>query len=207
MKTSTLLWRLCNNKDSDSLRLISPRQIATEDSLFVVQGEFMGYFEIGKIAGTHGIKGTLRVFPTTQDPSRFEVLKEVIIDLNGNRETFKILKVSYQKNMVLLTVKEIDDINVAERYKNATILIPEEKALPLGENEYYTRDLYDMEVYTTDNEFLGTITDILSTGANDVYVVKKAEEKELLLPAIKDVILSVSVSEKKMIVNLLEGLR
>lgn len=167
----------------------------------------MGYFEIGKIAGTHGIKGTLRVFPTTQDPSRFEVLKEVIIDLNGNRETFKILKVSYQKNMVLLTVKEIDDINVAERYKNATILIPEEKALPLGENEYYTRDLYDMEVYTTDNEFLGTITDILSTGANDVYVVKKAEEKELLLPAIKDVILSVSVSEKKMIVNLLEGLR
>lgn len=167
----------------------------------------MGYFEIGKVAGTHGIKGTLRIFPTTQDPSRFELLKEVIIDLNGKRETLKISKVSYQKNMVLLTVKEIDDINVAERYKNATILIPEEKALPLGEDEYYTRDLYDMEVYTADNEYLGTITDILSTGANDVYVVKKAEEKELLLPAIKDVVLSVSVAEKKMTVNLLEGLR
>lgn len=167
----------------------------------------MGYFEIGKVAGTHGIKGTLRIFPTTQDPSRFELLKEVIIDLNGNRETIKISKVSYQKNMVLLTVKEIDDINVAERYKNATILIPEEKALPLDEDEYYTRDLYDMEVYTTDNEFLGTITDILSTGANDVYVVKKGEEKELLLPAIKDVVLSVSLAEKKMTVNLLEGLR
>lgn len=167
----------------------------------------MGYFEIGKVAGTHGIKGTLRIFPTTQDPSRFELLKEVIIDLNGKQETLKISKVSYQKNMVLLTVKEIDDINVAERYKNATILIPEEKALPLGKDEYYTRDLYDMEVYTADNEFLGTITDILSTGANDVYVVKKAEEKELLLPAIKDVVLSVSVPEKKMTVNLLEGLR
>lgn len=167
----------------------------------------MGYFEIGKVAGTHGIKGTLRVFPTTQDPSRFELLKEIIIDLNGKRETLNILKVSYQKNMVLLTVKEIDDINVAEKYKNATILIPEEKALPLGENEYYTRDLYDMEVYTADNEFLGIITDILSTGANDVYVVKKPEEKELLLPAIKDVVLSVSVPEKKMTVNLLEGLR
>ena len=167
----------------------------------------MGYFEIGKVAGTHGIKGTLRVFPTTQDPSRFELLKEVIVDLNGNRETFKILKVSYQKNMVLLTVKEIDDINVAETYKNATILIPEEKALPLGEDEYYTRVLCDMEVYTADNESLGTIADILSTGANDVYVVKKTGEKELLLPAIKDVVLSVSVAEKKMIVNLLEGLR
>ncbi|MEA5084240.1 MAG: ribosome maturation factor RimM [Lachnospiraceae bacterium] len=167
----------------------------------------MGYFEIGKVAGTHGIKGTLRIFPTTQDPSRFELLKEVIIDLNGKQETLKISKVSYQKNMVLLTVKEIDDINIAERYKNATILIPEEKALPLGEDEYYTRDLYDMEVYTADNEFLGIITDILSTGANDVYVVKKAEEKEFLLPAIKDVVLSVSVPEKKMTVNLLEGLR
>jgi 16S rRNA processing protein RimM len=170
----------------------------------------MGYFEIGKVAGTHGIKGTLRVFPTTQDPARFELLKEVIIDLNGKRETLNILKVSYQKNMVLLTVKEIDDINEAEKYKNATILIPEEKALPLGENEYYTRDLYDMEVYTTDNEFLGTIIDILVTGANDVYVVKKPgnpEEKELLLPAIKDVVLSVSVADKKMIVNLLGGLR
>ena len=170
----------------------------------------MGYFEIGKVAGTHGIKGTLRVFPTTQDPSRFELLKEVIVDLNGNRETFKIAKVSYQKNMVLLTVKEIQDINVAEKYKNATLLIPDEKALPLGEDEYYTRDLYDMEVYTTDDEFLGTITDILTTGANDVYVVKnqnKPEEKELLLPAIKDVIIHVNVSEQKMTVNLLEGLR
>jgi 16S rRNA processing protein RimM len=170
----------------------------------------MGYFEIGKVAGTHGIKGTLRVFPTTQDPSRFELLKEVIIDLNGKRETLNILKVSYQKNMVLLTVKEIDDINEAEKYKNATLLIPEEKALPLGEDEYYTRDLYDMEVYTTENEFLGIISDILTTGANDVYVVsneKKPEEKELLLPAIKDVVLSVSVAEKKMTVKLLEGLR
>ncbi|HCT65314.1 MAG TPA: 16S rRNA processing protein RimM [Lachnospiraceae bacterium] len=170
----------------------------------------MGYFEIGKVAGTHGIKGTLRVFPTTQDPSRFELLKEVIMDLNGKRETLNISKVSYQKNMVLLTVKEIDDINEAEKYKNATLLIPEEKALPLGEDEYYTRDLYDMEVYTTENEFLGTISDILTTGANDVYVVnneKKPEEKELLLPAIKDVVLSVSVAEKKMTVKLLEGLR
>lgn len=170
----------------------------------------MGYFEIGKIAGTHGIKGTFRVFPTTQDPTRFELLKEVIVDLNGKREIFKILKVGYQKNMVLLTVKEIDDINVAEKYKNATLLIPEEKALPLDEDEYYTRDLYDMKVYTSHDEFLGTITDILVTGANDVYVVnnqEKPEEKELLLPAIKEVVLRVNVAEKKMIVNLLEGLR
>ncbi|MGL4789784.1 MAG: ribosome maturation factor RimM, partial [Anaerotignaceae bacterium] len=123
-------------------------------------------------------------------------------------EVFTISKVGYHKNMVLLTVKEINDINVAEGYKNATILIPEELALPLEEDEYYTRDLYDMEVYTNEDEFLGIITDVLVTGANDVYVIKKDEEtKDLLIPAIKDVILSVNVKERKMIVKLLEGLR
>lgn len=167
----------------------------------------MGYFEIGKIAGTHGIKGTFRVFPTTEDPSRFELLKEVVIDLNGNRETFKIGKIGYQKNMVLMTVKEIDDINVAEKYKNSTILIPEEKALPLEEDEYYTRDLYDMEVVTIEGEILGTLSDVLFTGANDVYVVEKSGEKDLLIPAIKQCVVNVNVEEKRMTVKLLEGLR
>ncbi len=167
----------------------------------------MSYFEIGKIAGTHGIKGTLKVFPTTEDPARFELLKEVTVSLKGKNEVFNIDKVGYQKNMVLLTLKEINDINVAEKYKTASIIIPEEKAIPLEENEYYTRDLYDMEVFTTEDEFLGAISDILITGANDVYVVSKDGSKDILIPAIKDCIVSVLVSEKKMIVKLLEGLR
>ena len=167
----------------------------------------MGYFEVGKIAGTHGIKGTFRVFPTTDDITRFELLKEIIVELKGTQETFKVSKVGYQKNMVLLTVKEVTDINVAEKYKNATLLIPEEKALPLEENEYYTRDLYDISVYTTDNELLGTITDILVTGSNDVYVVSKQGEKDILIPAIKDCIKKVDIAEKRMLVHLMEGLR
>ena len=167
----------------------------------------LAYFEIGKVTGTHGIRGTFRVFPTTEDPSRFELLKEVIFDLKGNKEVFKIKNVAYQKNMILLTVKEIDDINVAEKYKNATILIPEEKALTLDEDEYYTRDLYDMEVYTTEGEYLGVIDNIFVTGSNDVYVIKKEGAKDLLIPAIKDCIMKVDVAEKKMTVKLLEGLR
>ncbi len=169
----------------------------------------MGYFEIGKVTGTHGIKGTFRVFPTTEDPSRFELLKEVTFDLNGKKEVFKIKNVAYQKNMILLTVKEIDDINVALKYKNAAILIPEELAIPLDENEYYTKDLYDMKVYTDEGEYLGFIDNIFVTGANDVYVVKNDEKdvKDLLIPAIKDCILNVDIKEKKMTVHLLEGLR
>lgn len=166
------------------------------------------YFEIGKITGTHGIKGTMRVFPTTQDPTRFERLKEIIVENKGKRETFHIQKVAYHKQFVLLNVKEITDINVAELYKQATILIPDAMAIPLEEDEYYARDLYGLKVVTEDGEELGELTKIYVTGANDVYAVQKnAEEKELLIPAIKDCIRKVDLEEGVMTVVLLEGLR
>ena len=94
------------------------------------------YFEIGKIAGTHGIKGTLKIFPTTDDPTRFELLKEVILEVKGERRICQIVKVAYHKNFVLLTLKEFDDINQVEGFKNGRILIPAEKALPVGKDEY-----------------------------------------------------------------------
>ncbi len=166
------------------------------------------YFEIGKITGTHGIRGTMRVFPTTEDPSRFERLKEIIVEIRGKRETFHIQKVAFHKQFVLLTVKEITDINVAELYKNGRILIPDAMAIPLGEDEYYNRDLYDLKVVTEEGEELGEITEIFPTGSNDVYVVKKdGKGKELLLPAIKDCIKNVDLENGVMTVKLLEGLR
>lgn len=165
------------------------------------------YFEIGKVAGTHGIKGTLRIFPTTDDPSRYELLKELIIDNKGNRETFHIEKIAYHKKFVLVTVKEIKDINDAELYKGATVQIPDSKALPLEENEYYMRDLYGLKVFTDDGEELGELVDIYRTGANDVYSVKQEGKKELLIPAIKQCIIKIDIENQKMIVKLLEGLR
>ena len=153
------------------------------------------YFEIGKITGTHGIRGTMRVFPTTQDPTRFDRLKEITVEIRGKQELFHIQKVAYQKNMILLTVKEINDINVAELY-------------PLEEDEYYTRDLYGMQVVTDEGEALGELVKIYETGANDVYAVKKdGDTKELLIPAIKDCILQVDIDARVMTVHLLEGLR
>lgn len=166
------------------------------------------YFEIGKITGTHGIRGTMRVFPTTEDPSRFERLKEIIVEIRGKRKTFHIQKVAFHKQFVLLTVKEITDINVAELYKNGRILIPDAMAIPLGEDEYYNRDLYGLKVVTEEGEELGEITEIFPTGSNDVYVVKKdGKGKELLLPAIKDCIKNVDLENGVMTVKLLEGLR
>lgn len=167
------------------------------------------YFEIGKIAGTHGIKGTLRIFPTTDDPSRFDLLKEVIVENENEKIVCKVNKVAYHKNFVLLTLEEYNDINAAEKLKGGRILIPEDKALPLKKDEYYARDLYGIYVYTDEGELLGKLNEIYKTGANDVYSVlgEAPGEKELLIPAIKQCILSVDIKNRKMTVKLLKGLR
>ncbi len=165
------------------------------------------FFEIGKIAGTHGIKGTLKIFPTTDVPERFELLDEVILEIKNEKKVCKVDKVAYHKNFVLLTLKEYNDINQVEGFKNGRVLIPEEKALPLGKDEYYTRDLYDMEVYTDEGERLGTLKEVYTTGANDVYGVKDENGNEILIPAIKQCIIAVDVTNRKMTVKLLEGLR
>lgn len=166
------------------------------------------FFEIGKITGAHGIRGALRVFPTTQDASRFERLKEVTVSLRGKEEVLHIQKVAYQKNMILLSVREITDRNTAELYRGGALLIPDAEAIPLEEDEYYTRDLYGLRVVTETGEELGELVQIYETGANDVYAVKQnAQAKELLIPAIKDCILKVDLDARVMTVHLLEGLR
>ena len=166
-----------------------------------------GFFQIGVITGTHGIKGTFKVFPTTDDPQRFELLEEVIVQHAGKQDIFHITEIKYHKKFVLMSVKEIKDINDAECFKNASILIPEEQAIPLEENEYYVRDLYGLKVYTEEGEYLGTLNEVYRTGANDVYGVQDLEKegtKELLLPAIHQCIKKVDIQEKMMMVKLME---
>jgi 16S rRNA processing protein RimM len=165
-------------------------------------------FVIGEIVNTQGIKGEVRVIPHTDDITRFELLKSIFILRRGALEEREITSVRYHKQFVLLKLKGIDDMTTAEGYKGCEIQIPAEEALPCAENEYYVRDLYGMSVYTEDGELLGALSDVLFTGANDVYVIQPTNptQKDILLPAIKQCILSVDVAEKKMVVKLLEGL-
>jgi 16S rRNA processing protein RimM len=165
-------------------------------------------FVIGEIVNTQGIKGEVRVVPQTDDITRFELLKSVFILRRGTLEEREIQSVRYHKQFVLLKLKGIDDMTTAEGYKGCELQIPAEEALPCGEDEYYIRDLYGMSVYTDEGELLGELGDILFTGANDVYVVKPVDtdKKDILLPAIKQCILSVDVPNKKMVVKLMEGL-
>ncbi len=163
-------------------------------------------FTIGKIVNTHGIKGELKVVPMTDEPRRFSKLKEVFVE-RKSMEKYEIEAVRYHKNFVLLKLKGIDTMDEGELFKNATLKIDRKDSLPLKKDEYYISDLYDLEVYTDEGRYLGTIQDIIYTGSNDVYVVRHPEnQKEILLPAIKQVVLQVDLEGGKVTVKLLKGL-
>lgn len=162
--------------------------------------------EIGQIVNTYGIKGFLKVVPYTDDITRFEDLKTIYIEIKGSLKSVIIEEVKYAKNLVLLKLEGIDDINTAQIYKNCYIKIDRKDAVKLPEDSYFIVDLIGLQVYTDNNEELGNIVDVYPTGANDIYVVKNEEGKQVLLPAIGDVIKKVDIENKKMIVHLIEGL-
>ncbi len=164
------------------------------------------YLEIGQIVNTNGLKGLLKVKPLTDDITRFEELETIYIQIHSQLVEKKIEKVRYVKNMVLLKLEGIVDINEAEKYRNLYIKINRKDIKELPENSYLIVDMLKCEVYTEENELLGKMIDVLQTGSNDVYVVKNENGKEILLPAIKDVVKKVDIQNKKIIVKLMEGL-
>lgn len=164
------------------------------------------YLEIGQIVNTSGLKGFLKVIPLTDDITRFEDLKTVYIQEKKDLVEFKIQEVKYSKNMVLLKLEGIDDIGEAEKFKNFYIKINRKDAVELEENSYFIVDIIGCKVFTDENEFLGKVIDVFQTGSNDVYTVKNNEDKEILLPAIEDVIKDIDIANKKIVVKLMDGL-
>jgi 16S rRNA processing protein RimM len=165
------------------------------------------YLRVGVISSTHGIKGEVKVFPTTDDPERFKELKQVYLDTGRDFILLEIEGVKFFKQMVILKFKGIDNINDIEKYRGKDLLISRDNAVKLEEGEYFIYDLINSEVVTDEGEPLGILTEIMATGANDVYIVKTVEGKELLLPSIKECILKVDVENKRITVHLLNGLR
>lgn len=163
-------------------------------------------FRVGVIANTHGIKGEVKVYPTTDNLNRFDSLKDVIIDTGKEHINVEVQGVKYFKKMAILKFKGIDNINDVEKYKGKDLLVTRENAVPLEENEYYIADLIDMEVFDENGDRLGILNDVMQTGANDVYVIGLENGRELLLPNIDQCILEVNTEEKRMRVHVLEGL-
>ena len=167
--------------------------------------EMEDFFRVGAIANTHGIKGEVKVFPTTDDPKRFTWLKQVFLDTGKEKIELEVEKVRFFKNLVIVKFKGIDNINDIEKYKGCDLLVTRENAIPLEEGEYYLADIIGAEVYTEDGNGFGTLTDVLETGANLVYVVEH-EGEEVLLPVIERCVKDVNVEEKKIVVHILPGL-
>ncbi len=161
---------------------------------------------VGVISSTHGVRGEVKVFPTTDDPSRFRDLESVLLDTGKELRKLEITGVKFFKNMVILKFKGYDSINDIEKYKGKDLWITRDQAVPLGEDENFVADLIGLRVVTDEGEPLGVMKDVMFTGANDVYVVERENGKELLLPAIKDCILEVNPEAGTMKVHVLDGL-
>jgi 16S rRNA processing protein RimM len=161
---------------------------------------------VGVISSTHGVRGEVKVYPTTDDVNRFNSLKDVILDTGLEHMNLEIQGVKFFKNMVILKFKGYDSIEDIEKYKGKDLLITRDQAVELGPDENFIVDLIGLRVVTEDGEEFGTLTDVIKTGANDVYEVKTAEGKELLLPAIKECVLNVDLTEGIVTVHIMDGL-
>lgn len=163
-------------------------------------------FRVGVISNTHGIRGEVKVYPTTDNVRRFDDLKEVILDTGKEQLILHVTSVKYFKNTVILKFKEFDNINDIIPYKGMDLLVTRENAIPLEEGEYYIADIIGSKVITDEDKILGTLTDVLQTGANDVYVVKTKDGKEVLLPSIEECILDRDIENKIVKVHIMKGL-
>lgn len=162
--------------------------------------------QVGVITSTHGVRGEVKVFPTTDDAARFKQLKHVLLDTGREMKPLEIQGVKFFKQFVILKFKGIDNINDIERYKRCPLLVERKDAVELKEDEYFIADMIGIQVETEDREVFGTLKDVMETGANDVYVIDTEAHGEVLVPAIKECILDVDVKNRKMTIHLMDGL-
>ena len=164
------------------------------------------YFEVGQIVNTFGIKGQVKVKPFTDDLERFEELKSVLVEKGKELIEMQIEDVKYQQTVVLLKLKGIENMNMAEKLKGCYLKIKREDARKLPNDTYFIADLIGLNVYTEDGTLLGKVDDIYNNKSNDIYVIKDELGKQILLPAIKDVIKHIDIENEKITVHLLNGL-
>jgi 16S rRNA processing protein RimM len=167
------------------------------------------YLIVGQVVGAHGVRGELKVVLLTDDPHRFRSLARVFIGLGDEEPVARPLK-GYRphKGNALLRIEACDDRATAEGLRGMLIQVPLAEAIPLEEGEYFEHQILDLAVWTADGQLLGQVADIIHTGANEVYVVRSADpdRAEVLIPAIRDVVLEVDLEAGRLIVELPEGL-
>lgn len=164
------------------------------------------FLRVGVITSTHGIRGEVKVFPTTDDPARFKKLKKCVIAAKRANVNVEVQSVKYFKQFVILKFKEFDNINDIEQYVKCDLLVTRDNAVKLQPGEYFICDLIGLKVITDEGTELGTLKDVLETGANNVYVVDDGRGKEILIPVIDQCILGHDLDAGTVTVHLLDGL-
>ncbi|MDU6114029.1 MAG: ribosome maturation factor RimM [Paeniclostridium sordellii] len=163
------------------------------------------HFKIGQIVKTQGLKGEVRVYSTTDDIYRFDDLNTFYIGKDFNTE-YKAERVRYKGNLVIMKIKGIDSVEIAEKLKGKNIYVSREESRELEEDEFFIADMIGMEVYTVDNVYVGTLEDVLQYSANDVYVIKGEGDKEYLIPAVMKFVPEIDMEERKMVIDPIKGM-
>ncbi len=164
------------------------------------------FLRVGVITTTHGLKGEVKVYPTTDSPERFLDLDEVVLRAKGLERVLHVKHVRFSKNLVIVKFAEFDKIEDVEGLRQAELYVSRENAVPLEEGEYYIGDLIGMRVFTDEGEELGILNDVIKTGANDVYSVESKKHGNILIPVIEQCIMGVDIETGVMRVHLLPGL-
>lgn len=171
-----------------------------------MRGNMEDRFQVGVITAPHGVRGEVKVFPTTDDPKRFKRLKEVILDTGKEECLLEVEGVKFLKKLVVLKFKGLDRPEDVEKFRQKSLYVTRENAVRLGRNEYFIADLMGLRVFDEDDTEIGVLREVLETGANDVYRIDLKDGRELLLPAIKECVLHVDVAGGKMRIHILDGL-
>ena len=162
---------------------------------------------VGVITTTHGIRGEVKVFPTTDDIHRFDDLDEVILQNKREQLTLHVEHVKYFKNIVIVKFKEYNNINDVEMFRKCDLFVTREHAVPLEEGEYFICDIIGAQVKNEeDGKVIGKVKDVLETGANLVFSIESNEGKELLFPSIPECIKKVDVEKREVIAHVMPGL-
>jgi 16S rRNA processing protein RimM len=169
-------------------------------------GSELRFLAIGRVIRAHGIRGEISVSVLTDFPERFETTAWVYLGDEFEAEPYRLENYRWHKKNLLLTLAGVADRTQADRLKGQLVQVPIEEAVPLPQGSYYLYQLFDLQVVTTAGQHLGVITDILETNANDVYVIQDEAQREILLPAIPEVVKEIDLEKKQMTVELIEGL-
>lgn len=165
-------------------------------------------FQVGVIASTHGLQGEVNVFPTTQDPNRFKKLKKVTLHTQKGEEILlDVVSARFFKKFVIVKFKQFGDINEVEKFRGCELTIDRKDAIKLNKGEYYCADLIGLKIVDEDGKELGTLSEILQTGANDVYEMTRNDtDEKVYIPAIKDCVKEIDVEGGKIVIHVMDGL-